>query len=125
MSQVIGGIANLKINGEVYPVKGNWTFNAGFSKAATVVGADAVHGITLNPQPAMLSGVITNRNEVDLEKVLTARGAIINLKMAGPTGDTFVLNDATQTGDGNITTEEGEVAVEFQGTGSIIPGATI
>ncbi|MGB2984354.1 MAG: phage tail tube protein, partial [Phycisphaerae bacterium] len=87
-SQVIGGIADFKIDGIVYPVKGNWTFNAGFKKRTTVVGADSIHGVTEVPQPAMFSGIITNRNEVDLELLLNAVGVTINLTMAGPTGDT-------------------------------------
>ena len=124
MGDVIGGVASVKVNGVVIPVKGEWTINVGFSKLTVVLGAETQHGFTSTPQAGTLTGMTTNRDEVDIEALLTAKGAIINLLMAGPTGDTFVLTNASQTGEGAITTGEGEIALEFTGLGSIIKGLT-
>ena len=42
----VGGILSYKINGALFLVKGNWTYNLGLPKRTMIVGADRVHGFS-------------------------------------------------------------------------------
>ncbi len=69
----IGGIiAVVKVNGDIYFAKGNWTYNSGKPKREGVVGADTVHGYKETPQVPFVEGEITDRNELSLEDLRNA-----------------------------------------------------
>jgi hypothetical protein len=107
----IGGIIEVKINGELYSAKGSWTYNLGRAKREAVVGSDAVHGYKEMPQAPKLEGAITDRNELDLSSLLLVKDATITLSLAN--GKVIVFRNSFFDGDGNVTTEEGEIEVSF------------
>jgi hypothetical protein len=109
----IGGIIEVKANGELYSAKGSWTYNLGVPKREMVIGSDSVHGHKELPQEPMIEGVITDRNDLDVKTLLSLEAATVTLSLAN--GKVIVLRDAVFTGDGNVTTEEGEIAAKFSG----------
>lgn len=113
MGQRRGGVIYLKVNGQTYDAKGNFTYNFGVPKREAVVGADAVHGYKEMPQVPFIEGELTDRSDLDLESLLHMKDATATLELAN--GKTFVLRDAWFAGDGNVQTEEGNIAFRMEG----------
>lgn len=109
----VGGIIEVKANGELYSAKGSWTYNLGRPKRESIVGSDAVHGYKEMPQVPFIEGAVTDRNDLDLTSLLELSDATVTLQLAN--GKIIVLRNAVFAADGNVTTEEGEVEVRFEG----------
>lgn len=99
----IGGMISLKVNGDIYFAKGNFTYNLGKPKREGVVGADVVHGYKETPQIPFIEGEITDRNELRLEELVTLDDS------------TITLSEAWYAGEGTGNTEEGNIACRFEG----------
>src|SRR5690348_4109292 len=113
MSQRRGGIIFLQVNGEIYDAKGNFTYNIGRPVREAIVGHDSVHGYKELPQVAFIEGEITDRGTLDLESLVTLSGATVTLELAN--GKVIVLRDAWFAGEGTGNSEEGNIAVRFEG----------
>lgn len=110
----VGGIIEFKANGELYSAKGSWTYNLGLPKRDPVVGHDSVHGYKELPQAPKIEGVITDRSDLDLQKLQTLQDATVTLRLAN--GKIIVLREAFYASEGDVTTEEGEIQALFHGT---------
>jgi hypothetical protein len=111
----VGGLIQIQIQGEIYDAKGSFSYNLGRPKREAVVGMDTVHGYKETPQVAFIEGVITDRQGLDLEALVTARDVTVTLQLAN--GKVIVLRDAWFAAEGSATTEEGEISVRFEGIG--------
>ncbi|MNS15882.1 Phage tail tube protein [compost metagenome] len=109
----IGGIIAVKVNGDIYFAKGNWTYNLGKPKREGVVGAYTVHGYKETPQVPFVEGEITDRNELSLEDLVTLDDATITLELSN--GKVITLSEAWYAGEGTGNTEEGNIACRFEG----------
>jgi len=109
----IGGIIFIKADGELYQAKGSWTYNIGKPKREMIAGADGVHGYTEMPQVPFIEGVITDKDTLDVGRLLTLTDATVTLELAN--SKIIVLKEAVFAGEGNITTEAGEIAARFEG----------
>jgi hypothetical protein len=109
----IGGIISLKINGDMYFAKGNFTYNLGKPKKEGVVGSDRVHGYKEVPQVPFIEGEITDRNELNLEDVVTLDDATVTLELAN--GKVIMLREGWYAGEGTGNTEEGNIALRIEG----------
>lgn len=110
----IGGIIFVKKDGETLQAKGSWTVDPGVNKKEMVAGADGVHGYTETPKAARVEGVITDSENLDTEALFNTVNATITLELSN--GKIFTCEESVYSGDGEVTTEAGEIAVEFQGT---------
>lgn len=108
-----GGIIYLKINGERYQAKGNFTYNLGKPKRGPVVGSDEVHGFTETPQVAFIEGEITDDSDLDLAKLVTIENATVTLELAN--SKTFVIREGWYAGEGTGNTEEGNIGFRVEG----------
>lgn len=111
-----GGIISVQVDGQVYDAKGAFTYNLGRPKREAIVGADRVHGYKETPQVPTIEGTITDSSDLDLDKLLTLKDATVTLALAN--GKVIVLRGAYYAGDGEVSTDEGEIGVSFQGTGA-------
>ena len=109
----IGGIISLIVDGVTLSAKGDFTYNLGVNKREIVIGADGIAGYTLTPQPAHIEGAMTDSATLDLKALLEVNDATLYLKVAN--GKKIALYGAVFTGDGNVTTGEGEIAVRWDG----------
>jgi hypothetical protein len=109
----VGGKIFIKADGQQYKAKGNWTYNLGKDKKESVIGADGHHGFKAMPQVAFIEGVITDSGNISAEKLLELEDVTVTLELAN--GKIISLSGASFCGDGNITTEEGEIATRFEG----------
>ncbi len=108
-----GGIVFFKVDGERYDVKGNFSYNLGRAKREAVVGHDGVHGYKELPQVPFIEGEITDKHDLDLERLLTTDQATVTLELAN--GKVIVLRNAWFAGEGNVQTEEGNIALRLEG----------
>ena len=109
----IGGILFAKVDGTQVKAKGNWTYNLGVNKKEMVAGMDGVHGYTEKPQIPFIEGAITDASDFDLAAFMALNDSLITLELAN--GKVIQLSNAVNASDGNVTTEEGEIAVRFEG----------
>jgi hypothetical protein len=113
MSQRRGGLIQVQVNGELQDAKGSWTYNLGRPKREAIIGSDSVHGYKETPQVSFIEGEITDRGSLNLDALVQTTGATITLELAN--GKVIVLRDAWYAGEGTGNTEEGNVAVRFEG----------
>lgn len=109
----IGGMISLKINGDMYFAKGNFTYNLGEPKKEGVVGSDRVHGYTEKPQIPFIEGEITDRNELNLKDLVTLVDATVTLELAN--GKVIMLREGWYAGEGTGNTDEGNIALRIEG----------
>lgn len=109
----IGGIIFIKVNGEQQQAKGSFTYNIGVPKKEMVVGSDSVHGFKESPVAPFIEGALTDYDQLDLEALQKTRDATITLELAN--NKVIVLEEAIYSGDGDVTTEEGEIKCRFEG----------
>lgn len=112
-SKRVGGIIFLKADGVLYKAKGSFSYNIGVPKREAIVGHDGVHGYKELPQISMIEGAVTDDAALNLQALLTLCDATITLELAN--GKLIALRDAWFAGDGNVTSEEGEIEVRFEG----------
>lgn len=112
-SQRKGGIIQLQIDGEVFDAKGSFSYNLGRPMRETIVGADVVHGYKENPQPAFIEGEITDRGTLNLDTVVEQTDVTVTLELAN--GKLIVLRDAWFASEGTGNSDEGNVAVRWEG----------
>lgn len=111
----IGGIITLKTNGRARRAKGSFTYNLGAPKREGIVGHDEFHGYKEVPQIAMIEGVITDSGDLNVKNdILNFTDGRVTLDLNN--GKTIILREAFYAGEGNITTEEGEIPALFQGS---------
>jgi hypothetical protein len=116
MSNRIGGLISLKINGDIMFAKGNFTYNLGQPRKEGVVGADRVHGYKETPQIPFIEGEITDRKELSLESLQAFSNETVTLELAN--GKVIVLRNAWYASEGTGNTEEGNIACRFEGMGA-------
>ena len=113
---LIGGLLELQVNGEIFNSKGEFTYNFGKEKRTGVPGTKRVNGYTSEVQVPYIQGVITDRGDLDVEKLLDTVDATITIKLAN--GKVAALREGYYAGEGEINTKEGDIAVRFEGMDS-------
>lgn len=113
MGNRVGGIIFIKADGVQYRAKGSWTYNLGKLKKEGISGADGMHGYKAMPQVPYIEGTITDDSEISLEQLLEMDDATVTLELAN--GKVISLSKAWFAGEGNVSTEEGEIEARFEG----------
>jgi len=114
MSNRRAGIIQLKVDGQTYDAKGNFTYNLGRPKREMIPGADRVHGFKEAVQVPFIEGEITDKQDFDLVAMLDITNATVTIELNN--GKTIVLREACYAGEGNGQTEEGNIQFRFEGT---------
>lgn len=109
----VGGIISLQINGVREQAAGQFTFNDGAPIREAAVGADGVHGYMEKPGTPFIEGAIRLRPGLNVRELKATVDGEVSLELGS--GQVFILRDAWYAGEGNITTEAGEVAARFEG----------
>lgn len=109
----VGGLISLKVDGDMYYAKGNFTYNIGIPRKEGVVGADRMHGFKETPQIPFVEGEITDRSDISIEKLRSITDATVTLELAN--GKIIVIRQAWEASEGTGNTEEGNAEVRFEG----------
>ena len=108
------GVIFLKVDSVLRDAKGSFTYNLGAMKREPILNADGtVAGYKEMPQVPRIEGVITDQNDLTLSDFINITDATITLELAN--GKVVDLRNAWYAADGDVTTEEGEIQVLFQG----------
>lgn len=107
------GIVAAKFDDIIYDVKGSVTYNINKTKRDSIVGHDRFHGFKELPKVIFAEFVITDSDELDLENDLySKRDGTLVLDLAN--GKSITYAKAFYAGEGDVTTEEGEIAARFE-----------
>lgn len=113
MAQNRFGLRALKVDGNVYNVKGNVSYNVGNPIREAVVGADRVHGFTEKPQVPFVEGEISDTPDLKLADLTGKIDSTVTVELLN--GKVIVLRNAWFAGEGNGNSEEGNIAFRFEG----------
>ena len=95
-------------------VKAGVSYGLGNWKRESIAGGDRIHGYKETPQPAFIEGEVTDKGSDDTKAFLELDDSTITLELAN--GKTIILRNAYQVGEGNVGTEEANVAFRFEST---------
>ena len=114
MGNRLGGTLSFKRNGVLLNAKGDFTYNLGSAKRETLMGSNSKpQGFAEKGQAPFLEGALTLTADFDVKDFLNADGDTWTLDLAN--GSVFVLRDGWYTGEGTMTTAEGELGVRIEG----------
>ncbi len=113
MAQRIAGVAWLKVDGGLYPLRGNLTVSPSSIERTGIAGQDYVHGFSELPRIAVISGDVSLVPELSMDDVENVTNAVVTAELAN--GKTYVLREAWCTSALELNAREGQTRVTFQG----------
>src|SRR6516162_2257454 len=113
MAQRIAGTAFLKVDGGIYPLRGNFTVSPSSLERAGISGQDYVHGFSEMPRVPFIEGDISTIPTLSW----TAMEGIVNSTVTAElaNGKTYVLREAWTRSAFELNTREGQGRVRFEG----------
>lgn len=102
----------VKVDGVLQDAKGAFSYGLGHDKRDAIIGSDGVHGYKETPQVPYIEGAITDRADLDLEKLAKQDNVTITLELVN--GKTIVLANAWFAGEATVGTEEAEISVRWE-----------
>jgi Phage tail tube protein len=113
MAQRIAGVAFVKIDGALYPCRGNLTVSPSSVERAMLAGQDYIHGYSELPRVPAISGDISLDPALSMDDVEATVDVTVTAELAN--GKTYVLREAACTSALDLNTREGTVRVTWQG----------
>lgn len=109
----VAGTAYFNVEGTQYSVRGGITLSLGAVERETIVGSDGLHGIKEMPRAAFIECDITDRPDIDLNRLASLGPVTVTVEMIN--GKKAVLRDAFQVNNIELDTAEGQLTVKFEG----------
>lgn len=113
MAQRIAGVAWYKVDGGIYPLRGNFTVSPSMVERAGLAGQDYIHGYSELPRVPAISGDVSLDPALSMDDVEAAVNVTVTAELAN--GHVYVLREAWCTSALDLNTREGTVRVTFQG----------
>ena len=113
MAQRIAGIAFLKVDGNLYPLRGNFTVSPSALERAGIAGQDYVHGYSELPRVPFIEGDVSLDPALSMEDVERVTNATVTAELAND--KTYVLREAWCRSALELNTREGQTRVRFEG----------
>ena len=113
MAQRIAGIAFLKVDSDLYPLRGNFTVSPSPTERAGIAGQDYVHGYSELPRVPYIEGDVSLVPELSITDVALITNSTITADLAN--GRTYVLREAWCRAALELNTREGQTRVRFEG----------
>lgn len=114
MAQRIAGIAFLKVDGDLYPLRGNFTVSPSPTERAGIAGQDYVHGFSELPRVPYIEGDVSLVPELSMEDVSNIVNSVVTAELAN--GKTYSLKEAWCRSAFELNTREGQTRIRFEGT---------
>ncbi|RAI33537.1 phage tail tube protein, partial [Rhodoplanes roseus] len=109
----IAGIAYLRVDGDQYPLRGNFTVSPSAVARQGIAGQDYVHGYQEMPRVPFIEGDVSLIPELSLEDIEAVTDATVQADLAN--GRSYVLRGAWCVSALEANTGEGQVKVRFEG----------
>ena len=116
-SQRVAGIAYVKVDGQLYPLRGNLTVMPSATARAGIAGQDRVHGYSENPLVPYIEGDFTLTADWTVDAVTGITNSTIQAELAN--GRVYVLSSAWQAGEIDLNTKDGQAKIRFEGMSCI------
>lgn len=113
MGQRIAGIAYLKVDGDFYPLRGNFTVSPSGTERAGIAGQDYVHGFSELPRVPYIEGDVSLVPGLSLLQLAQVTNSTITAELAN--GMVYVLSEAWTRAAFELNTREGQTRVRFEG----------
>lgn len=117
MGERIAGIAFLKVDGDLYPLRGNFTVSPSPTERTGIAGQDYVHGFQELPRVPYIEGDVSLVPELSMEDVALIVDSTVTAELAN--GKTYILYQAWCRSAFELNTREGQARVRFEGTSCI------
>ena len=108
----LGGIIELKLNGEMQRCAGAFSYRLSVPKRELLLGPDCAHGYTEVPMAGYIEGEITDASGVDIEAIMRGTSETVTLRLAN--GKTVFARDGVFVSEGAGNTERGNIAVRWE-----------
>lgn len=113
MSQRIAGTAFLKVDGSIYPLRGNFTVSPSALERAGISGQDFVHGFSEMPRVPFIEGDVSLVPELSMDVVESIINSTVTAELAN--GKVYVLREAWCRSALELNTREGQTRIRFEG----------
>lgn len=113
MAQRIAGVAFLKVDGAMYPLKGNFTVSPSALERAGISGQDYVHGFSEMPRVPFIEGDVSLIPTLSMTAVEAIVNSTITAELAN--GKNYVLREAWCKSALELNTREGQTRIRFEG----------
>lgn len=113
MGQPIAGTAYLKVDGNQYPLKGNFTVSPSAVDRSGIAGQDAVHGFQELPRVPYIEGDVSTLAGLSLEEIEQVTDATVTAELRN--GSVYVLRNAWTKAAFEVNTHDGQFRVRFEG----------
>jgi hypothetical protein len=113
VAQRIAGIAYLKVDASLYPLRGNFTVSPSSLERAGIAGQDFVHGFSEMPRVMFIEGDVSLVPELSMTAVEAVVNSTVTAELAN--GKTYVLREAWCRSALELNTREGQTRIRFEG----------
>jgi len=115
MSNRLAGRFFFNVDGVQQDAKGQFTYQLSGENRTAIVGPDRVHGFSAEVKVPFIEGKVTDRGSLDVAALQALEDTTVTLELQN--GKVIVLRDAWFAGEGNISTDNAEIDVRFEGLG--------
>ena len=112
-SQRVAGIAYVKVDGQLYPLRGNLTIAPAAVSRSGIAGQDRVHGYSENPIVPYIEGDFTLTPDWTVDAVTGITNSTVQAELAN--GRVYVLQSAWQAGEIDLNAKDGQAKIRFEG----------
>lgn len=113
MAQRIAGTAFLKVDGGIYPLRGNFTVSPSALERAGIAGQDFVHGFSEMPRVPYIEGDVSLVPDLSMDDVEAVVNSTVTAELAN--GKVYVLREAWCRSALELNTREGQTRIRFEG----------
>jgi hypothetical protein len=117
MGERIAGIAYLKVDGDLYPLRGNFTVSPSPTERTGLAGQDYVHGFQELPRVPYIEGDVSTTPEISWEDVALIFDSTVTAELAN--GKVYTLYQAWCRNAFELNTREGQARVRFEGVSCV------
>lgn len=114
MGQRVAGVAYFKVDGDMLPLRGNFTVSPSVYERAGIAGQDYVHGYSELPRVPYIEGDLTDVVGMSLDRLEAMVDVTVTAELANDS--VYVLKEAWCRSAIEINTREGQFRVRFEGT---------
>jgi hypothetical protein len=114
MANRIAGVAFLKVDGNQYPLRGNFTVSPSAVDRTGIAGQDYVHGYSELPRVPFIEGDVSLVPQLSMDSIEAVVNATVTAELAN--GNNYVLKEAWCKSALELNTHDGLVRVRFEGT---------
>src|SRR5262249_45053416 len=113
MAPRIAGIAYLKVDSGLLPLRGNFTVSPSAFERAGIAGQDDVHGYSELPRVPYIEGDVSLDPNLSMDNLEAVTQATVTAELAN--GNVYVLHEAWCKSAQELNSREGQTRVRFEG----------